>query len=69
MCTRKGALKNIHAVRNSKLYLLQVKESHLLTKQTKRKYYKETISVVLIPKPSPLKVMLHRTIRNVGTML
>ena len=33
MCTRKGALKNIHAVRNSKLYLLQVKESHLLTKQ------------------------------------
>ena len=64
MCTRKGALKNINAVRNSKLYLLQVKESHLLTKQTKRKHYKETISVLLIPKPSPLKVMLHRTIRN-----
>ena len=64
MCTRKGALKNINAVRNSKLYLLQVKESHLLTNQAKRKYYKETISVLLIPKPSPLKVMLHRTIRN-----
>ena len=54
MCTRKGALKNINAVRNSKLYLLQVKESHLLTKQAKRKYYKEAISVLLIPKPSPL---------------
>ena len=64
MCTRKGALKNIHAFRNSKLYLLQVKESHLLTKQAKRKYYKEAISVLLIPKPSPLKVTLHRTIRN-----
>ena len=29
-----------------------------------RKYYKEAISILLIPKPSPLKMMLHRTIRN-----
>ena len=42
MCTRKGALKNINAVQNSKLYLLQVKESHLLTKQESitRKLYR-----------------------------
>ena len=51
MCTRKGALKNIHAVRNSKLYLLQALDKT-------RKYYKEAISVLLMPKPSPLKVML-----------
>ena len=69
MYTKTWFEKTINAVRNSKLYLLQVKESHLLTKQAKRKYYKEAISVLLIPKPSPLKVMLHRTIRNDGTML
>ena len=56
--------KTINAVRNSKLYSLQVKESNLLTNQAKRKCYKEAISVLLIPKPSPLKVTLHRTIRN-----
>ena len=38
MCTGKGALKIIHAVRNSKLYLLQVKESHLLTKLSQGSY-------------------------------
>ena len=64
MYTKTCFEKTINAVRNSKLYLLQVKESHLLTKQAKRKYYKETISVLPIPKPSPVKVMLHRTIRN-----
>ena len=54
MYTKRRFEKTINAVRNSNLYLLQVKESHLLTKQAKRKYYKEAVSVLLIPKPSPL---------------
>ena len=62
MCTRKRGLKNINAVRNSKLYLLQVGKKSSLDKT--RNYHKEAISVLLIPKPSPQKVMLHRTIHN-----
>ena len=74
MCTRKGALKNIHAVRNSQLYLLQVKKSHLLTKQetiTRKLYHTQTLATKGdVTQDDSQRRFFNATQRcNVGTML